>query len=138
MLFHIDGFKKITKTGPVLDNAKTLYSVGIVDGLNQQDLKLKDEILDKYVFCQVEQETIRYQIVLEKRMLSSTLRSQMRCVGEIIIFEDIVKLYLLRYAAAKEFNNRGKCVSLPVRLACLHIVNRENLGGPTECHDATL
>ncbi|EEA23687.1 hypothetical protein TMatcc_006768 [Talaromyces marneffei ATCC 18224] len=105
MLFHIDGFKKITKTGPVLDNAKTLYSVGIGDGLNQQDLKLKDEILDKYVFCQVERETTGYRIVLEKRMLSSTLRSQMRRVGEITTFEDIVKPYLLWYAAAKEFNN---------------------------------
>ncbi|OJZ79991.1 hypothetical protein ASPFODRAFT_86016 [Aspergillus luchuensis CBS 106.47] len=105
MLFHIEGFKRITKTGPVLDNAKKLYSVGIVDGLNQQDLKLKDEILDKYVFCQVERETTRYRIVLEKRMLSSTLRSRMRRVGEITTFEDIVKPYLLWYAGAKEFNN---------------------------------
>uniref|UniRef100_A0A093UM05 ATP-dependent RNA helicase DBP10 n=1 Tax=Talaromyces marneffei PM1 TaxID=1077442 RepID=A0A093UM05_TALMA len=105
MLFHIEGFKRITETGPVLDNAKKLYSVGIVDGLNQQDLKLKDEILNKYVFCQVERETTGYRIVLEKRMLSSTLRSQMRRVGEITTFEDIVKPYLLWYAAAKEFNN---------------------------------
>ncbi|EEA22448.1 hypothetical protein PMAA_090770 [Talaromyces marneffei ATCC 18224] len=107
MLFHIEGFKRITETGPVLDNAKKLYSVGIVDGLNQQDLKLKDEILNKYVFCQVERETTGYRIVLEKRMLSSTLRSQMRRVGEITTFEDIVKPYLLWYAAAKEFNNSG-------------------------------
>ena len=111
MLFHIDGFKRITKTGPVLDNAKALYSVGIVDGLNQQELKLKDEILDKYVFCQVERVTTGYRIVLEKRMLGSTLRSQMRRIGEITAFEDIVKPYLLRYAAAKEFNNSGKYVS---------------------------
>jgi hypothetical protein len=111
MLFHIDGFKRITENGPVLDNAQKLYSVGIVDGLNQQDLKLKDDILDKYVFCQVERETTGYRIVLEKRMLSSTLRSQMRRVGEITTFEDIVKPYLLRYAAAKEFNNSGKFVS---------------------------
>ena len=112
MLFHIKSFKRITKTGPVLDNAKALYSVSIVDGLNQQNLKLKDEILDKYVFCQVERETTGYWIVLEKRILSSTLRSQMRRVGEITTFEDIVKPYLLQYAAAKEFNNSGKCVSL--------------------------
>ncbi|KAE8553414.1 hypothetical protein EYB25_004796 [Talaromyces marneffei] len=38
-------------------------------------------------------------------MLSSTLRSQMRRIGEITTFEDIVKPYLLRYAGAKEFNN---------------------------------
>ncbi|EEA23683.1 hypothetical protein TMatcc_006763 [Talaromyces marneffei ATCC 18224] len=105
MLFHIKGFKNISKTGPILDNAQKLYSVRIVDGLNQQELKLKDEILDKYVFCQVERETTGYRIVLEKRMLSSTLRSQMRRIGEITTFEDIVKPYLLRYAGAKEFNN---------------------------------
>lgn len=126
MLFHIDGFKRITKTGPVLDNAKALYSVGIVDGLNQQDLKLKDEILDKYVFCQVERETTGYRIVLEKRMLSSTLRSQMRRVGEITAFEDIIKPYLLRYAGAKEFNNSGKCISQPIRPARSHGEQRKS------------
>ena len=88
-----------------------------MDGLGRQELKLKDELLDKYVFCQVEQETARWRIVLEKRMAGSTLRSQMRRVGEITTFKDIVKTYLLRYAGAKAFNNSGKCFSLVVRPA---------------------
>ncbi|KAF3401258.1 hypothetical protein DPV78_006081 [Talaromyces pinophilus] len=32
----------------------------------------------------------------------------MRRIGEIIIFKDIIKPYLLQYAAAKEFNNSKK------------------------------
>ena len=44
MLFHIKGCKKISTTGPVLDSLEKLYSLGILDGKGQQELKLKDEI----------------------------------------------------------------------------------------------
>lgn len=30
---------------------KKLYSLWVLDGLGQQELKLKDEIFDDYVFC---------------------------------------------------------------------------------------
>ena len=60
MLFHIKGFKKISMTGLVLDGPEKLYSLGVLDGKGQQELKLKDEILDKFVFCQVERETAGY------------------------------------------------------------------------------
>jgi len=46
MLFHIKGFKKISTTGPVLDSPEKLYSLGVLDGKGQQELKLKDKILD--------------------------------------------------------------------------------------------
>ena len=32
MLFHINGFKSITTTGPVLDSPERLYSLGVLDG----------------------------------------------------------------------------------------------------------
>ncbi|CRG88250.1 Threonine--tRNA ligase [Talaromyces islandicus] len=105
MLFHIQGFKRISKTGPVLDSAAKLYSLDVPNGKGKQDLHLKDELLDKYVFCQVERETTGYRLLLDKRMTASTLGSQMRRVGEITGFEDIVKPYCLRYAGAKAFNN---------------------------------
>ena len=60
MLFHIKGFKKISTTRPVLDCPEKLYSLGVLDDKGQQELKLKDEILDKYMFCQVEQEAAGY------------------------------------------------------------------------------
>jgi len=60
MLFHIQGFKKISTAGPVLDCLEKLYSLGILDCKGQQELKLKDGILDKFVFCQVEREATGY------------------------------------------------------------------------------
>ncbi|QKX57723.1 uncharacterized protein TRUGW13939_04842 [Talaromyces rugulosus] len=78
MLFHIQGFKRISKTGPVLDSAAKLYSLRVPDGKGQQEVQLQDALLDKYVFCQVDQENTGYRIILEKRMTALTLRSQMR------------------------------------------------------------
>ena len=68
MLFHIKGFKTFSKTGPVLNSAEKLYSLRVLDGLGQQELKLKVELLDNSVFCQVERKTTRYRIALEKRL----------------------------------------------------------------------
>ncbi|OXV11190.1 hypothetical protein Egran_01048, partial [Elaphomyces granulatus] len=47
MLFRIGAFKNVS-----MDCPENLYRLGILDGLHQQELKLKDEILDKFVFCQ--------------------------------------------------------------------------------------
>ena len=43
MLFYNKGFKKISTTGPVLDCPEKLYSLGVLDGKGQQELKLKNE-----------------------------------------------------------------------------------------------
>ncbi|EEH36509.2 hypothetical protein PAAG_06927 [Paracoccidioides lutzii Pb01] len=47
MLFRIGGFKLIWTTGQVLDSAENLYSAKVLDGKGQQQLLLKDELLDK-------------------------------------------------------------------------------------------
>lgn len=137
MLVHIKGFKSISKTDPVLDSAAKLYSLRVPDGKGQQEVKLKDKLLDKYVFCQVDRETTGYQIVLEKRMTGSTLRSQMRRVGEITGFEDIVKPYCLRYAGAKTFNNSSQYLfrSLVWRIPA-NVMNRGSLQGSSKCYVA--
>jgi hypothetical protein len=49
MLFCIQGFKNFSEDGLVLDCPKNLYKLGVLDGLGQQELKLKDEILDQFV-----------------------------------------------------------------------------------------
>lgn len=108
MLFHIDGFKRISKTGPVLDSPEKLYSLGVLDGLGQQALPLKDKLLDKFVFCQVEREPTGYRIVLEKQMTASMVGSRFRRGGEITGFDQVTHPYNLRYAGAKEFNNSGE------------------------------
>ncbi|KAL4861381.1 hypothetical protein BDV12DRAFT_208056 [Aspergillus spectabilis] len=104
MLFHIQGFKRISSTGLVLDCPEKLYSLKVLNGKGQQELKLKDKLLDKFVFCQVKQLPTGYQIELEKSLTDSMVRSRMRRGGEIIGFDQITRPYLLRYAGAKEFN----------------------------------
>jgi Protein of unknown function (DUF3435) len=113
MLFYIKGFKTISTTGPVLDCSESLYNLRVLNGLGQQELKLKDEILDKFVFCQAVRETTGYRIALEKQLTSSTVRSRMRRGGEITGFEQVTKPYLLRYAGAKAFNSSGEYHSVP-------------------------
>ncbi|KAL4899407.1 hypothetical protein BDW74DRAFT_163598 [Aspergillus multicolor] len=108
MLFHIQGFKRLSKTGPVLDSPGKLYSLRVLDGLGQQELPLKDELSDKFVFCQVKREPTGYQIVLEKKMTAAILGSRLRRGGEITGFDQITHPYNLRYAGAKEFNNSSE------------------------------
>ncbi|ODH48530.1 hypothetical protein GX48_05401 [Paracoccidioides brasiliensis] len=105
MLFHIGGFKSISTTGPVLDSAEKLYSVKVLDGKGQQPLLLKDELLDKFVFCQTELTSTGFKICLDKRMTPSMVSSRMRRAGEIMGFEEVAHLYNFRYAGAKAFNN---------------------------------
>jgi hypothetical protein len=108
MLFHIKGFKTRSSTGSVLDCPENLYRLRVLEGLGQQQLKLKDEILDKFVFCQVERDITGFHLALEKQMTASMLRSRMRRVGEITGMDDITKPYNLRYAGAKAFNQSGE------------------------------
>ncbi|KAH8706052.1 hypothetical protein BGW36DRAFT_422574 [Talaromyces proteolyticus] len=105
MLFHIKGFKRLSKTGPVLDCAEKLYSLRVLDGLGEQPLLLNTLLDDKYVFCQVDRETTGCRIALDKRMTASMVRSQMRLAGQITGFDQVIKPYLLRYAGAKAFNS---------------------------------
>jgi hypothetical protein len=51
MLFRIQAFKNISKDGLVLNYPENLYNLSVLDGLGEQLLKLKDEILDYFVFC---------------------------------------------------------------------------------------
>ena len=112
MLFY-KGFKTISTTGPVLDCPESLYNLRVLNGLGQQELKLKDEIFDKFVLRQAVRETTGYRIALEKQLTSSTVRFRMRRGGEITGFEQVTKPYLLRYDGAKAFNSSGEYHSIP-------------------------
>lgn len=108
MVFYIGGFKLISTTGPVLDSAERLYSVRVLNGKGQQKLLLKNELQDKFVFCQTEQTLTEFKIVLKKMMKASVVSSQMHRAGEITGFEQVAHPYNLWYAGAKAFNNSGK------------------------------
>jgi hypothetical protein len=116
MLFHIQGFKRLSKTGPVLDSLEKLYSLRVLDGLGQQELLLKDKLSDKFMFCQVEREPTGYQIVLEKKLTAAMLGSRLRRGGEITGFDQVTHPYNLQYAGAKAFNNSGEYPSVLILL----------------------
>ncbi|KAL4916002.1 hypothetical protein BDW62DRAFT_218975 [Aspergillus aurantiobrunneus] len=77
MLFHIQGFKRLSKTGP-------------------QELLLKDELSDKFVFCQVERKPTGYQIILEKKLTAAILGSS----GEVT---DALQNVILQHADIRTF-----------------------------------
>ncbi|OJD19870.1 hypothetical protein AJ78_00230 [Emergomyces pasteurianus Ep9510] len=66
MLFHIDGFKKISTTGPVLDSSKKPAQSHSAGGQEAAGVAIKDELLNKFVFCQVERTPTEFKINLEK------------------------------------------------------------------------
>jgi hypothetical protein len=105
MLFRIQAFKNISKDGLVLNCPENLYNLGVLDGLGEQPLKLKDEILDHFVFCQGMRESDGLRIALEERLTEGALRYRMKRGGEITGFEQVTKPYGLRYGAAKAFND---------------------------------
>lgn len=140
MLFFLGGFKKFSTTGPVLDSPEQLYSVRVPDGLGQQKLKLKDELLDKFVFCQVVREPTGYRIVLEERLTAAMVGSRMRRCGEITGCEDPSHPYNLRYGGAKELNNSGKSLSFLNSQARLiaNSMNRRGYRFSPKCHSPAL
>lgn len=105
MLFRIKAFKNFSTDGLVVDCPENLYKLGVLDGLGQQELKLKDEILDQFVFCQAVREADGIQIALEEQLTEGALRYRMKRGGEITGFEQVTKPYCLRYGAAKAFND---------------------------------
>ncbi|KAF9885150.1 hypothetical protein FE257_000676 [Aspergillus nanangensis] len=56
MLFRIRAFKTFSTDGIVVDCTENLYNLDILEMLGQQKLRLKDEILNKFVFCQAVRE----------------------------------------------------------------------------------
>ncbi|GLA10386.1 hypothetical protein AnigIFM60653_004877, partial [Aspergillus niger] len=89
----------------VVDCPENLYNLGVLDGLGQQELKLKEEILDRFVFCQAVREADGIRIVVEEQLTDGALRYRMKRGGEITGFEQVTKPYGLRYGAAKAFND---------------------------------
>ena len=91
MLFRIQGFKNFSKDGLVVDCPENLYKLGVLDGLGQQELKLKDEILDQFVFCQAVREPDCIQIMLGEQLTEGALWYQIKQGGKITVFKHVIK-----------------------------------------------
>jgi hypothetical protein len=49
---HADNFKLQAFKSPSLVSPEKLYSLNVLDGMNELQLPLKDELNDAFVFCQ--------------------------------------------------------------------------------------
>jgi hypothetical protein len=105
MLFCIQASKIFSTEGLVVDCPENLYNLGILKGLGQQELKLKDEILNQFIFCHVVREVDGIRIALEEQVMEEALQYQIKRGGEIIGLEQVTKPYSLRYRAAKVFHD---------------------------------
>ncbi|KAL1972845.1 hypothetical protein VTN31DRAFT_6387 [Thermomyces dupontii] len=100
MLFHIKAFKAAGLDGP-----EKLYGLQVLKGLREQSLELRDEIQDKFVFCELIKTADGVRLDGSTALSANAARYTMRRVGEITGFSDPVTPYSLRYAAAKAFND---------------------------------
>jgi hypothetical protein len=104
MLFKAQAFKS-----PSIDFPEKLYSLDVLDGLNEQELPLKDELGDDFVFCQAVREAHSVRIAHELKLSSDSIRYRMKKGGQIIGFAQVTKPYVLRDGAAKALNESRKC-----------------------------
>ena len=113
MLFKVLAFKS-----PSIDSAEKLYSLGILDGLNEQVLPLRKELDNDFIFCQAVREAYGVRIAHEVQLISASVRYRMKKGGEITGFSQVTKPYCLRDGAVKGLNESRKCqYSL---LSCSH------------------
>ncbi|OJD28259.1 hypothetical protein ACJ73_00338 [Blastomyces percursus] len=99
MLFHIRAFKS-----PGIRRPEDLYSLGVLNGLNQQELPLRDDLADLFVFCSAVREGGGVRITHETWLTTASVRARMKKGGEITGFHQVTKPYVLRDAAANGFN----------------------------------
>jgi hypothetical protein len=107
MLFKIQAFKS-----PSIDSPDKLFSLNVLDGLNQQELPLREAIGDDFVFCQAVREACGVRIAHELALTSASVRYRMKKGGRITGFAQVTKPYCLRDGAAKALNESRKCSTM--------------------------
>ncbi|KAE9373871.1 hypothetical protein N431DRAFT_407568 [Stipitochalara longipes BDJ] len=99
MLFKARAFKS-----PSIDSPERLYSLDVLDNLNEQQLPLKEEFDEKFIFCQAVREAEGFRIAHERQLPSGSVRYRMKKGGQITGFAEVTKPYCLRDSAAKALN----------------------------------
>ena len=99
MLFKIQAFKS-----PSISSPEKLYSLNVLDGLNEQQLPLRAELSDDFIFCQVEETACGVALARHLQLSSNSVRYRMKIGGQITGFAQVTKPYVLRDGAAKGLN----------------------------------
>ena len=115
MLFKARAFKSRS-----IDSPERLYSLDVLDGLNEQQLPLREELGEDFVFCQAVCEAHGVRIAHELKLSSDSVRYRMKKGGLITGFAEVTKPYTLRDGAAKGLNESRKCQLPPSPLPRAH------------------
>jgi hypothetical protein len=112
MLFKARAFKS-----PSIDSPERVYSLDVLDGLNEQQLPLREALDEEFVFCQAVRGADGVRIAHELQLSSDSVRYRMKKGGQITGFAEVTKPYCLRDGAAKGLNESRKC-QLPLLPSC--------------------
>jgi hypothetical protein len=103
MLFNVQAFQS-----PSIVSPQKLYSLNVLDGMNEQQLPLKDELSDHFIFCQTLQTVCGIALTPQLQLTSDSVRCRMKIGGQITGFAQVMKPYVLRDGAAKGLNESRK------------------------------
>jgi hypothetical protein len=103
MLFKVQAFKS-----PSIVSPEKLYSLNILNGMNEQQLPLKDELSDDFIFCQTIDTAYGVRLARQLQLSSDSVRYRMKIGGQITGFAQVTKPYVLRDGAAKALNESRK------------------------------
>ncbi|KAK2739873.1 hypothetical protein FQN57_006449 [Myotisia sp. PD_48] len=99
MLIDVGAFQT-----PGITSAEEFYKIEVLDGLNEQKMLLRDDLAEKYIFCESEIIGGVAQLCLDRPLSGSSLRYRMRKGGQIWGSEKVTKPYVLRNGQANELN----------------------------------
>ena len=103
MLFKVQAFKS-----PSIVSPEKLYSLNVLNGMNEQQLPLKDALSDDFIFCQAVQTAGGVCLARQLQLSSDSVRYRMKIGGQITGFAQVTKPYVLRDGAAKALNESRK------------------------------
>ncbi|KAH6667257.1 hypothetical protein B0J14DRAFT_603092, partial [Halenospora varia] len=99
MLFKVQAFKS-----PSIVSPEKLYSLNVLNGMNEQQLPLRDELSDDFIICQAVETAGGVCLARQLQLSSNSVRYRMKIGGQITGFAQVTKPYVLRDGAAKALN----------------------------------
>lgn len=88
MLFKIQAFKS-----PSIVSPEKLYSLNVLNGMNEQQLPLKDELSDHFVFCQTLETASGVALAPQLQLSFDSVLYRMKIGGQITGFAQVTKPY---------------------------------------------
>ena len=86
MLFKVQAFKS-----PSIASPKKLYSLNVLNRINEQQLPLKNKLSDHLIFCQAVKIACDVCLARQLQLSSDSVRHQMKIGGQITGFAQVTK-----------------------------------------------